>query len=340
MPDMRQAAITPRSPVGDSAAAGTLPAVRATSFDDDIDVARFLEAIKRRWLLLSAVALAFGAVSFALAIRAPILYEASATLVLAPGREGATLPRNVHTARALLTSPALVSDALRGTPLEGSATAPEFSRRSISVDDMPAGQFLRVRVRAPSPELAAGVTKALVDRAAAQADRLERSSASRINEELKRQLARAAERFTEAERRLLEYGRRAPQPGSTSAVGIVLPRYDPLTVPISPRGEATAGIELKQPDRLLVRDLELARIGTDYDIARRVYFDFGVLHERTLAEVSSAVSLIRIVDPDIAPGVPLARGVARKTALGVLVGLLAGLAVVIAWEARGSGRTR
>jgi uncharacterized protein involved in exopolysaccharide biosynthesis len=119
-----------------------------------------------------------------------------------------------------------------------------------------------------------------------------------------------------------------------------LPRYDPLTVPISPRGEATAGIELKQPDRLLVRDLELARIGTDYDIARRVYFDFGVLHERTLAEVSSAVSLIRIVDPDIAPGVPLARGVARKTALGVLVGLLAGLAVVIAWEARGSGRTR
>ena len=354
MTDRRHPTIPPHRSTADGVAiAEERQSSGSGSLDDDIDATRFLRAIARNWILISAIILFFGVGSLVLASWRPTTYEASATLVVSTPRETSGLPRTPATARALLTNTGVVSDALRDTPLEQSTTAAEFVRTGVVIDEVPGGQFVRLRVRAADPNLAAAIVRSLVNGAVAQGARVDERAAARAGDELKIQLDRAAERLTDAGRRLLELYRRVPgitndvqallserREGLLAAeVGVLLPgagagagrpRADP--------GRTLAEAELKQLEGLSERELELAKLRADYAVARRVYTDIGVRYEHARFDALAGGSLVQLVDPQIAAGTPLPRDRVRKTLLGLVVGLLAGVAVVIVWEANSSIR--
>jgi uncharacterized protein involved in exopolysaccharide biosynthesis len=329
------------------------PVVRASNLDDDIDATRFIHALRRNWVLISLLTVIGGGGSFAIASVTPTQYEASATLVLPTPRETSGLPRTAATARALLTNTGVVSEALRGTALEQATTAADFIRTNVSIDEVPGGQFVRLRLRAMDPTLASTVTKSLVETAMTQGARVDERAAASAGEELKIQLDRAAERLREAGSQLLEYHQSSRVAGVTRDVQAVLgerrdalgltaeleggaPRLRPAE-PGRPSGEFSDS-ELKVLDGLSARDLELARLRTNYGVARRVYSDLGLRYEQARADALSGGALLRLVDPEIAAGTALPRNRGRKTMLGLVVGLLAGCAAVVVLEANRSLR--
>jgi len=310
---------------------------RPVGLDDDIDAIRFVRAISRNWFLLAVIVAICGAASFALANWTPTTYEASATIVLPTARQTSGLPRTAGTVRALLTNTGIVSEALRGTPLEGSTTPAEFAKSAVLIDDMPGGQFVRMRVRAPDPNLAATIARSLVDRAVVQGARVDERAAARTSEELKVQLDRAAERLAEAGRLLLDYVQRTHGKGMRDEVQTLL--SDPRDAPGVPgETDASRARLTGQPDVTSNHELELAKRRTDYLVARRAYTDIGVRYEKAQFEAVAGGSLVRLVDPQIVAGTPLPRDRMRKTVFGLLVGLLLGLAVLIIWEARSSSK--
>ena len=355
MTDTGQAIVPPpRSSGSGLATAEPLRVSASGTLDDDIDATRFLRAIARNWILITVITLVFGLGSFAFARWVPTTYEASATLVVSTPRETSGLPRTAATARALLTNAGVIGAALRGTTLEGSMTTPEFVRNQMSIDEVPGGQFVRVRIRASDPNLAAAVTKSLVNGVITEGARVDERAAARAGEELKIQVDRAGERLTEAGQRLLEQYRRSYAPGITNEVQALLSdgleglltgeveRFPPgVGVARRPRagGGAVLGeAELKQLEGQSKQELELAKLRADYQVARRVYSDIGVRYERSRFDALSGGSLVQLVDPQIAAGTPLPRNLIRKTLLGLVVGLLVAVAFVIVWEAHNSMR--
>jgi hypothetical protein len=327
---------------------------RGATFEDDIDATRFVRAIVRHWVLILTVVVMCGAGSLAIASWTATTYEASAMIVLPAPRETSGLPRTIASARALLTNTGVVTEALRGTHLEQSTTAPEFVRTAIDIDEMAGGQFLRLRVRASHPDLAAAIAKSLVNGALAQGTRVDERSAAETGNQLKRQLDQAAKAFAEAAQRLLELPDQSRTTPITQKIQAVLEeRRQVLGLAAGiegdrpglraveagrarPRGDQPrtfTDAELQQLEALSARELDLAKLRADYVVAWRVYSDIAVQYEQARVEALAGGTLIRLVDPEIAAGTPLPRDLVRKTMLGLVVGLLLGLAAVILWEA-------
>jgi uncharacterized protein involved in exopolysaccharide biosynthesis len=349
--------IIPPHPIEAVATVEQFGAPSPGSVEEDIDATRFLRAVARNWILISAIILIFSAGSFALASWTPTTYEASAMLVLSAPRETSGLPRTAATVRALLTNSGVVNEALRGTVLEQSTNAAEFVRAALFVDDVPGGQFVRLRVRARDSKLAATLTKSLVDGAAAQAARVD-ERAGTTGEQLKVQLDRAAERMAEAGNRLLDYQQRShPNEASSEVQAILRERRELLEIPLeSERGQdrfpGAAGLaapgeqrrralteaEVKQLETLSARELEMIRLRTDFFAAGLVYSELGLRYEKARSDALDKDSILVLVDGEIAPGAPLPRGRLRKTVLGFVIGLLVAVAFVVIREAQDPAR--
>lgn len=309
--------------------------------------------------MVGAVAGIAGVLTFAVVSRTPVLYEASTTLVLqsrAPA-DAAGLPPGAATLRALLTNRNFLTGVLEETGLTGSGSPEEFVRDSMSIEEQQNTPFVRLRVRAADPALAAKIARLLAERAGAHADRFDREASADLAVQLQRQMAHAEARLKELEQNLLERRRTAqidqlraeveriltrhglsfpPGPvlaGSRSALPAAAPDTTARRAPGDPPrtlGEA----ELGRLGELYARELELSRLETEYAAASRIYSELAARYEQARLDGFQSRPLVRVMEPETAAGSPLPRGRLRKTLLAVFAGLLLGLALAVAIDAR------
>jgi uncharacterized protein involved in exopolysaccharide biosynthesis len=313
--------------------------------------------IGRRWRLIALVAVAAAAVALVLASLRPIEYEASATLVLSGSRSSPDdLAGRQATIRTLLASPNLIAEVLHGTRLAGSVSPSEFARDRLEIRDIPNMPALGLRVRAPDPSLAESLAKRLVDAAVAHGSRFDRDLAADQRDRLAKQTAAIGERLKGAEDRLLAY-RQSSQIDVLRArverllvrrgMALGLPanlardraqtRMDDVvttTLPKRPTTSLSEPDEIEQLNLLHTREMELARLETDYKVIQRVYRDLAGRYERSLAAEQVITRPVRLLESNIAPGVPLPRGRVRQAALALFAGLLVGVVIGLALEAR------
>jgi len=94
------------------------------------------------------------------------------------------------------------------------------------------------------------------------------------------------------------------------------------------------GNQLKELSELYGRQIELARLQTNYDLAKRVYSDVRVRYEETRSEGVGTSAVLQIVDDAIPPDRPLSRQGAKSTALGSAVGFVLAALVALAIDSR------
>ena len=85
---------------------------------------------------------------------------------------------------------------------------------------------------------------------------------------------------------------------------------------------------------LYSREIELARLRTGFDLAKRIHSDLTVRYEesRTLAFGNSPQ--LQLVDAALPPDRPLSRGLVRLLALGLAAGFLGAGFLALLWESR------
>jgi hypothetical protein len=89
------------------------------------------------------------------------------------------------------------------------------------------------------------------------------------------------------------------------------------------------GRELKELSDLYRRQIELARLQTNYDLAKKVYSDVRVRYEETRSEGVGSSAVLQVVDDAIQPDRPLSRQGAKSAALGLVAGLLVAAAAAL-----------
>ena len=94
------------------------------------------------------------------------------------------------------------------------------------------------------------------------------------------------------------------------------------------------GRELKELSDLYSGEIELARLETNYDLAKKVYSDVRVRYEETRSEGVGSSAVVQIVDDAIPPDRPLSRQTAKLTALGLVAGFIAAALVALGLDSR------
>jgi uncharacterized protein involved in exopolysaccharide biosynthesis len=94
------------------------------------------------------------------------------------------------------------------------------------------------------------------------------------------------------------------------------------------------GGQLKELGELYSRQIEQARLQTNYDLAKRVYSDVRVRYEETRSEGAGSSVVLQIVDDAIPPDRPLSRQGAKSAAVGLVGGLLLAAAAALALDSR------
>jgi uncharacterized protein involved in exopolysaccharide biosynthesis len=94
------------------------------------------------------------------------------------------------------------------------------------------------------------------------------------------------------------------------------------------------GTELKQLSDLYSRRIELARLQTNYDLAKKVYGDLRVRYDETLSDGVGSSAVLQVVDDAIPPDRPLSRQTAKSTALGLAAGVMAAALAALALDSR------
>jgi uncharacterized protein involved in exopolysaccharide biosynthesis len=94
------------------------------------------------------------------------------------------------------------------------------------------------------------------------------------------------------------------------------------------------GHELKELGDLYSRQIELARLESNHDLANKVYGDLRVRYEETRSEGIGSSAVLQVVDDAIPPDRPLSRQGAKSTALGVVAGFMLAALVALALDSR------
>jgi uncharacterized protein involved in exopolysaccharide biosynthesis len=100
------------------------------------------------------------------------------------------------------------------------------------------------------------------------------------------------------------------------------------------------GRELKELSELYSRQIHLARLQTNYDLAMRVYSDVRVRYEQTRSEGVGSSAVLQIVDEAIPPDRPLSRQGAKSTAVGLVAGFMVAAAAALALDSAGRPEQR
>jgi uncharacterized protein involved in exopolysaccharide biosynthesis len=89
------------------------------------------------------------------------------------------------------------------------------------------------------------------------------------------------------------------------------------------------GRELKELSDLYGRQIELARLETNYDLAKKVYSDIRVRYEGTRSEGVGSSAVLQVVDAAIPPDRPLSRQTTKLSAMGFFGGFIAAAFVAL-----------
>jgi succinoglycan biosynthesis transport protein ExoP len=94
------------------------------------------------------------------------------------------------------------------------------------------------------------------------------------------------------------------------------------------------GRALKELSDLSSRQSELARLQSNYDLAKKVYGDLRVRYEETRSDGIGSSAVLQIVDDAIPPDRPLSRQTAKSTALGLAAGFIVAALAALALDSR------
>lgn len=96
------------------------------------------------------------------------------------------------------------------------------------------------------------------------------------------------------------------------------------------------GPELKQLTELYRRQIELERLQTNYDVAKRVYSDLSLQYEQAGTDAVGATPRLQVVDKAVPPDRALSRRIAQTTLLGLCGGLVLAALAALVFESRHS----
>jgi uncharacterized protein involved in exopolysaccharide biosynthesis len=316
MSDTSRLAATPQS---------TVPPFASPVFSDARD---FLYAAWRRRRGILASALLLAAVAAAWSLVAPRRYEASLTLAVIPPRLGEpvvnTVPpqmiqsSGVDNFTPILSSHSVVAAVIEEFGLDEpprGLRAGDFLRRVLTVRPLPDTAIARVIVTLDDPALAAGVANRLVDLAIARARAVNESAMSPVLDELKRAVDGADSRLQEAEARYADRVRTGQRNGRPDA-------------PVQePHGAGAAATSVPT----------LSRLEVERAIARTALERASTRYQNVQLESVGRTPEVVVVDAAVPPDQPVGRMVVRNVALGLLAGLLLGLAAVVLDVLRNGG---
>ena len=97
-------------------------------------------------------------------------------------------------------------------------------------------------------------------------------------------------------------------------------------------GSLDAG-RLPQLSELYRKETEIARLETDYELAKRIYIDVANRYQGARLQVASRSAQLQVIDPALAPNGPLPRRLTSRTAMGLIIGLVLGVLAAFVREA-------
>ncbi len=171
--------------------------------EDEIDFSYYRQTLLRQWKLLAAGA-ALGAIAgLTFAMMRPTLYEASTTVQVSQAASAV----NIATARALLQNNTLAAQTINETGLSSPPfnLTPQAFIAAVGIDEIPGTTLVRVKVRLSDPRKAAEASTILSRKAVELNSRIASSGSESVRQKLQQHLDGAAERFQEAEAKLLKY---------------------------------------------------------------------------------------------------------------------------------------
>ena len=278
----------------------------ASSLDQELDLGWYAQALRRRWKTILLIALLGAAAGYALASLRPVRFEGVTTLLVVPPPTRSTAQVNLlpderlialraPTFRALLENASLAAKVIADTGL--SMTPQTFLDTALEVEQPAGTNVLRVKVRLADPSIAADASRRLASGAIALTRRLNQEEGSALQGQLKNHLQEAEQRRASAENELLRY-------------------------------QQSAQLELGR------RKIELARLETNVELARKVYSDLLVRYEESRAQALGFSPQLQVADEAIVPDRPMPRHRLRSGAIGFLSGLLGAGLIALMLEGR------
>jgi uncharacterized protein involved in exopolysaccharide biosynthesis len=88
-----------------------------------------------------------------------------------------------------------------------------------------------------------------------------------------------------------------------------------------------------QLSELYKRETEIARLETDYELAKRIYIDVANRYQGARLQVAARSAQLQVIDPALTPNGPLPRRLTSRTAMGVIIGLVLGVLAAFVREA-------
>jgi len=94
--------------------------------------------------------------------------------------------------------------------------------------------------------------------------------------------------------------------------------------------------QLDRLSELYQRELALARLEAQHDLAKRVHAELALLYEKSRTDSLIRMALLQVIDVALPPDRPLARKRVQSTALGLVIGLVLAIlcALALAWMPR------
>lgn len=321
----------------------------APEYEDDIDLLRYGRFLASYWILLVAFSATGAAAGLIIASRAPLLYQATATLNVAPNADS-TLGLTPATSRALLADLSLVGETL--AELQLGVTPQAFVDEALTVQPVPSTNLVRLSIVLPDADQAQTAADRLAQKAVALNRRLETDGARTVQQALSAQLAEAARRLEDAQARLFAYQARAQVDlRAARALGHLTRDLDEgrvgmelqlgmLTYELSEssgggrgdgrqRSNVTDSASGKEFADLYRAVLELKRHEADYEASRKVYLETAVRHGEASGRAVEHRPQLQIVGAAVRPDRPMPRRPAQHALLGGLLGLVAGAVAAV-----------
>ena len=175
-------------------------------YEDEVDLRRYRRFVTAHWMVLAGCAAAGAIISVAVASFLPARYQASATLLILQPTGGTPLVLTPATAKALLVSPAMVSETINELGLNHDGiTAQDLMNGALDVEPVAATNLVRIDVTLRDPSAARKIASLLASKAVELMNRVERDAPSAERPALEKQLNEADQRVKDAARRLVDF---------------------------------------------------------------------------------------------------------------------------------------
>jgi polysaccharide biosynthesis transport protein len=99
-------------------------------------------------------------------------------------------------------------------------------------------------------------------------------------------------------------------------------------------GRKVGGKELAQLSELYRRQIELARLQANFDLATRVYGDLAVKYEQSRTQPLGNIAQLQVVDAALPPEYPVSRKRLQSAMFGSAAGFIAAALLALLWESR------